>query len=66
MGGMIRSPVEIWPMTRTAELVEQAYNTLLAETLPDRINNLEDQWQRNYCSVRRICEGQEASLAKAA
>jgi CRISPR/Cas system-associated exonuclease Cas4 (RecB family) len=66
MGGMIRAPVEIWTMTRTAELVEQAYNALLAKTLPDRITNLEDQWQCNYCPVRRICEGQEASLAKAA
>ena len=31
MGGMIRAPVEIWPMTQTAELVEQAYNALLAD-----------------------------------
>ena len=35
MGGMIRAPVEIWPVTRTAVLVEQAYNALLADKLPD-------------------------------
>jgi hypothetical protein len=66
MGGMIRAPVEIWPMTRTAELVEEAYNALLAEALPDKITCPEDQWQCDYCPVRRICEGQEASLTKAA
>ena len=66
MGGMIRAPVEIWPMTRTAELVEQAYNALLADELPDRITDPDALWECAYCPIRRICEGQEASLAKAA
>jgi hypothetical protein len=66
MGGMIRAPVEIWPIGQTAELVEGAYNALLAETLPDRITDPDDLWECGYCPVRRICEGQGTSLAKAA
>ena len=66
MGGMIRAPVEIWPVTRTAELVEGAYNALLVEDLPEMITDPEEQWQCNFCPVRRICEGQSSSLAKAA
>lgn len=66
MGGMIRAPVEIWPMIRTADLVEQAYNALLANGLPDKITDPDALWECGYCPVRRICEGQEANLAKAA
>ena len=53
-------------MTQTAKLVEQAYNALLVDELPDAIVDPEDQWQCNYCPVRRICERQEADLAKTA
>lgn len=66
MGGMIRAPVEIWPATQTAELVEQAYQALLDKDLPEPITEPEDRWECDYCPVRRICEGQEANLVKAA
>jgi len=56
MGGMARAPVEIWPLERTAELVETAYNTLLSPDLPPVITDEEDKWQCDYCAVRRICE----------
>ena len=29
MGGMVRAPVDVWPLEQTAESVERAYNTLL-------------------------------------
>ena len=58
--------VEIRPVTRTAELVEQAYNALLADELPDKIADPDDLWECGYCPVRRVCEGQETCLAKAA
>jgi hypothetical protein len=63
---MIRAPVEIWPMTQTAELVEQTYNVLLADELPDAITDPDALWECGYCPVRRICEGQETGLARAA
>ena len=66
MGGMIRAPVEIWPVTRTTELVEGSYNALLAEELPEPITDPEEQWQCGYCPVSHACKQQEASYARAA
>lgn len=63
MGGMIRAPVEIWPMTRTAELVVGTYNTLLADELPDKITDPNALWECGYCPVKRICEQTETNLA---
>jgi len=57
MGGMIRAPVEVWPMPRIAEQVEQACNVLPTKDLPEPITEPEDQWECNYCPVHRICEG---------
>jgi hypothetical protein len=53
-------------MTQTAELVEQAYNALLADELPDTITDPGALWECGFCPVRRICEGQGADLARAA
>lgn len=58
MGGMVRCTVVIWPLPQTVELVEQAYNILLADQLPDKITDPEELWQCDYCPVRRICEAQ--------
>ena len=62
MSGMLRVPVEIWPLGRTQQMVEKAYDILLKDELPPPVTDEDETWQCDYCPVCHVCHqllGQE-------
>jgi len=62
MSGMLRVPVEIWPLHETQQMVERAYDILLRDELPAPVTDEDETWQCDYCPVCHVCHqllGQE-------
>ncbi len=55
MSGMLRVPVENWPLGRTQEMVERAYDILPKDDLPAPVTDEDETWQCDYCPVCHIC-----------
>jgi len=56
MSGVLRVPVEIWPLAETERLVTERIRCLQDSWIPDGIYDDEEQnWQCRYCVVSAIC-----------